>query len=509
MRGTATPRTRPWYCFGFTFLPKTVRVLIRQIRVHAFIQRGFRATDKRRIIGLKVRVPMKSRLLPLYLVGVLASGLAEPQEPSSFSAIAERAAYTMRVPGYPDFLVADEDAVWTTNRGRIEKWRHDRPEPVASVPVPKPCGAMEIGFGSVWVANCQDSSLYRIDRQAARVEAVLPTGLADQRGELSIAIGAGSVWLLTDQSGVLSRIDPQTNQITARIVVAPYSYAAVFGFGAVWVTNTGPAKADTIGSVQRVDPGTNRVVATIPVGRTPRFLASGEGGVWVLNQADGSVSRIDPGSNRVVATVPVGADGTGGDIATGSGQVWVRAKKVLLAAIDPTTNRVVERFGPPAGSGAVRVGGSLVWVSAHDVQTLWVLRPRTPAKTWRLNLRLMNGRFSVCRLSPGENIPAWAMRGSGFASITRTAEELSIVCAEGQAPESTKCESGWRLFKIEGPFDFALTGILVSVAKPLNDAGVSILALSTYDTDYVMVKAKDADTAVKTLTSAGHTVRSE
>jgi len=121
----------------------------------------------------------------------------------------------------------------------------------------------------------------------------------------------------------------------------------------------------------------------------------------------------------------------------------------------------------------------------------------------------MKGRFSVCRLNPGEAIPAWAMRGSGFASITRTAEEVSIVCAEGQAPEGTKCESGWRLFKIEGLFDFALTGILVSVAKPLNDAGVSILALSTYDTDYAMVKEKDAGTAVKTLTSAGHTVRIE
>jgi virginiamycin B lyase len=143
----------------------------------------------------------------------------------------------------------------------------------------------------------------------------------------------------------------------------------------VWVTNTGPAKAAKNGSLQRIDPRSNTVVATIPVGRRPRFLASGEGGIWVLNQANGSVSRIDPGSNRVIDTIPVaGADGSGGDITTGLGRVWVRAEKVLLAAIDPATNRVVESVGPPAGSGAVRVAGGFIWVSAHDVQTIWVLR---------------------------------------------------------------------------------------------------------------------------------------
>jgi len=450
---------------------------------------------------------MRTELLRLLLAGISALGLAQPQELTS--SISERAAHTLRVPEYPDFLAADENAVWVTNRGRIEKWRHDRPEPVAIVPVPKPCGAMEVAFGSVWVANCQDSSLYRIDRRAARVEAVLPTGLADPRGELSIAVGAGSVWLVTSKAGILSRIDPQTNQVVARIAVAPDSYAAAFGFGAVWVTNTGPVKTDSAGSVQRIDPETNRVIATIPVGRSPRFLVSGEGGVWVLNQADGSVSRIDPGSNSVVATIPVGAEGTGGDIAAGAGRVWVRATKVLLASIDPAVNRVVERYGPPRGSGAVRVAANLVWVSAHDVQTLWVLRHQPAVKAWKLNLRLLGGIFAVCRLSPGSDIPAWATRAGGFFSVTRTPEELSIVCAEGRAPVDTKCENGWRLFKIEGPFDFALTGILVSVAKPLNDAGVSILALSTCDTDYVMVKAKDADTAVKALTSAGHTVKSE
>lgn len=125
--------------------------------------------------------------------------------------------------------MADASAVWTTNRGRIEKLHSDKPSPVATVPMPNHCGAMELGFGALWVANCQDASLYRIDPQAARVAAIIPTGLADRMGELSVAVGAGSVWLLTDQAGVLSRVDPQSNQVVARIPVAPYSYAAVFG----------------------------------------------------------------------------------------------------------------------------------------------------------------------------------------------------------------------------------------------------------------------------------------
>jgi hypothetical protein len=99
------------------------------------------------------------------------------------------------------------------------------------------------------------------------------------------------------------------------------------------------------------------------------------------------------------------------------------------------------------------------------------------------------------------------MREKGFLSVTRTADELSIVCAEGLAPKDAKCERNWRVFKIEGPFDFTLTGILVSVAKPLNEAGISILATSTYDTDYVMVKSKDSDKATAALKSAGHFVR--
>lgn len=290
--------------------------------------------------------------------------------------IASRAIATLSIPGSADFLAADGRAVWVTNEGRVEKLVHNKPGPVLSVPLTEPCGALIVAFRSLWVANCADSTIVRIDRSAGRILARIKTGLADPTGELSLAAGAGSIWVLSDRQGVLSRIDAKSNAVSSRITVAPASFAAVFEFGSVWITTTGSGNRTAPGSVQRIDPATNSVIATIPVGPVPRFLAAGEGGVWTLNQGDGTVSRIDPGTNRTAATIDVGMPGGGGDIATGRGKVWVRGKKALLATIDPTTDLVTTVFGPPAGSGAVRVAGDLVWVTAHDIRTVWVLRAR-------------------------------------------------------------------------------------------------------------------------------------
>ncbi len=91
--------------------------------------------------------------------------------------------------------------------------------------------------------------------------------------------------------------------------------------------------------------------------------------------------------------------------------------------------------------------------------------------------------------------------------MTRTADELSLVCAESAVPDGIQCEPGWRIFKIEGSLDFALTGVLVAVAQPLAEAGVSIFTISTYETDYVIVKAPDVERAVRALEAAGHWVK--
>ncbi len=120
-----------------------------------------------------------------------------------------------------------------------------------------------------------------------------------------------------------------------------------------------------------------------------------------------------------------------------------------------------------------------------------------------INLRLLASRFAICRLDPARPVPDSAWRGE-FTSITRTADELSIVCAEEAAPKDVTCEAGWRAFRVEGRLDFSLTGVLASVATPLAEAGVSIFAVSTYDTDYVLVKEESLESAVRVLTAAGH-----
>ena|SRR5687767_11334758 len=122
-----------------------------------------------------------------------------------------------------------------------------------------------------------------------------------------------------------------------------------------------------------------------------------------------------------------------------------------------------------------------------------------------LALHVLDGRFAVCRLPPTSPVPDWALAGA-FASVTRTADELSVVCAEDAVPAEVKAARGWRGLRFEGPFAFEETGVLASVTAPLAAAGVSLFALSTYDTDYVLVRDGDLARAVAALREAGHRV---
>ncbi|GFP75321.1 ACT domain-containing protein [Clostridium fungisolvens] len=115
-----------------------------------------------------------------------------------------------------------------------------------------------------------------------------------------------------------------------------------------------------------------------------------------------------------------------------------------------------------------------------------------------LTMRLLRDKYGVCRLDKNEIIPSWAQNGE-FFSITKTADELSIVCDEDNIPDNIKCEKDWNILKIEGPLDFSLIGILSSISSILADKGISIFAVSTYDTDYILIKNKDIDKAVKSL----------
>jgi hypothetical protein len=123
----------------------------------------------------------------------------------------------------------------------------------------------------------------------------------------------------------------------------------------------------------------------------------------------------------------------------------------------------------------------------------------------RLNLTVLPYQLGICRLEPSQILPAWALQ-SPFSSISRTADELSIICEAQLIPGDIKSETGWRVIKLEGPFDFALIGIMLSVTTPLAEAGVSILAFSTFDTDYVLVKEANIAIAINALIGAGHVV---
>ncbi len=124
-----------------------------------------------------------------------------------------------------------------------------------------------------------------------------------------------------------------------------------------------------------------------------------------------------------------------------------------------------------------------------------------------MNLSLTPDHLTVCQLPADAALPLWAATAPGFVSLTRTPEELSLVCREGHAPADVKQEPGWRAFKVEGPLDFGLTGILAAALAPLASAGISIFALSTYNTDYILVKADKVEAATAALRVAGHNVR--
>ncbi|NKF08565.1 ACT domain-containing protein [Clostridium gasigenes] len=116
----------------------------------------------------------------------------------------------------------------------------------------------------------------------------------------------------------------------------------------------------------------------------------------------------------------------------------------------------------------------------------------------KLNMKLLKEKYGVCRLDKKEPIPNWGIDGE-FYSITKTEDELSIVCLEDNIPEKIQCEKEWRVLKIEGPLDFSLVGILAAISNLMAKNSISIFAISTYDTDYILVKEKYIDKAIMVL----------
>jgi hypothetical protein len=118
-------------------------------------------------------------------------------------------------------------------------------------------------------------------------------------------------------------------------------------------------------------------------------------------------------------------------------------------------------------------------------------------------LRVFPQRFAVCQLPKDAPADATGVAGA-FVSITRTEDELSLVCEENRAPAGARVEGGWRLLRVAGTLDFTQVGVLAALCVPLAEAGISIFSVSTFDTDYLMLKEANLRAAIEALREAGH-----
>ena len=193
------------------------------------------------------------------------------------------------------------------------------------------------------MTDCENNQVFRINPRTAAIVARITLPFYAPAEESSIAAGEGAVFVQgASGDATIARIDPKTNTVTGTFAAGRIN-AMRAGYGALWLTVGDPT------SVSHRDPITGHRDAIIEIPAGAGFLALGEGSVWVLGTDPGVVTRVDPDTDVVEATINV-SDGpvSGGDIAVGGGYVWARISDALVAQIDPATNLVVRRWGPPA-----------------------------------------------------------------------------------------------------------------------------------------------------------------
>jgi hypothetical protein len=278
---------------------------------------------------------------------------------------------TIHIPSGAVDVAVGKGAIWVSGFGTMTRVEPSTDRVVAAVKTPgtKDYSQVAVGLGAVWV-TADGGRLYRIDPNSDRVVATILVEGPIQ----GVETGGGSVWLTrpTEGDGELIRVEPATNRVTgAPIEVGPGPIAALYGFGAVWVTNSSPS------SVVRVDPSTGTVSTTGFTGR----VAAGYGSLWATS--DDSVVRADPKTGHQTATVRVPRAQA---VAVGQGRVWVLASPTsssptlfypvkntaALWEIDPMNNRIV---GRPLRLDALQpialaAGGRAVWVAAYDSGTI-------------------------------------------------------------------------------------------------------------------------------------------
>ena len=309
--------------------------------------------------------------LPLALM--FGSGDSTPHSATRPAPVPRRAVLgtTIHIPSGAVDVAVGRGAIWVSGFGRMTRLDPGTDRVVATVRTPgtEDYSHVAVGLGAVWVTS-DGGTLYRIDPKSNRVVGTIPVG-----GPIvGVATGGGYVWVTrpTEGIGELIRVDPATNRVTgAPIDAGPGPIAALYGFGALWVTNSSPS------SVVRVDPSTGSVSTMGFTGR----VAAGSGSLWA--SSDDSVVRVDPKTGRPTATVRVPRAQT---VAVGQGRVWVLASAksssptlfypvkntAALWEIDPMNNRIV---GKPLRLAALQplalaVGGRAVWVADYDSGTI-------------------------------------------------------------------------------------------------------------------------------------------
>lgn len=136
-------------------------------------------------------------------------------------------------------------------------------------------------------------------------------------------------------------------------------------------------------------------------------------------------------------------------------------------------------------------------------------RPRIKVGfTRKLKLTVLDASFAICKLAPDVPIPSWASGGS-FLSVTRTPEELSIVCEQDLVPETANSQRDWRCLQVAGPLNLSEAGILASLSFPLAEAGINIFTISTVNTDYILVPAQALKRTEAILSQQGHHVEND
>ena len=124
----------------------------------------------------------------------------------------------------------------------------------------------------------------------------------------------------------------------------------------------------------------------------------------------------------------------------------------------------------------------------------------------RLELHVLPGRFAACRLPSADPVPAWVPEAGSLVAVARSPDELSIICDDGAVPTGVRAERGFRALVVRGPLPFDAVGILAGISSPLAAAGIPLLAISTFDTDYVLVREERLVDATQALRAEGHVV---